>query len=707
MASHPFSSLDDFIAQPRVEGVALSPDGRRVVLTIATLRADATGYERALWAVPADGAGTPVRLTRSAKGESSATFTASGDVLFVSARPDADSDGDGDDAGAQLWVLPAAGGEARAVTRLAGGVDGIAAIAADADRLVLTAELLPGADTLEADAALRGLRKQKKVSAILHETYPVRYWDHDLGPAQPHLLALDLDGLVDVLPARTEVGADAAAPASTDDTVSEPGAETTPYPTSLPRPRDLTPNPGRSADTAGAALTPNGRTLVAAMRVSEQRDGRYVIVAIDTETGAQTSLFDEAGVDFEMPVISHDGATLAFTRTVFSMPDAPTDIEVWVAGVDGSNARRIVADWDHWASSLTFDAGDDALIATADSNGRAPIFRLPLDGSRAERLTHDDFAYSAVSVDRASGALVALRSSWVSTPHAVRIDRAGAVTPLASPVAPASVPGTIADVETVAADGARVRGWLMLPEGASDASPAPLLLWIHGGPLNSWNAWSWRWSPALAVARGYAVLLSDPALSTGYGLDFIARGWNSWGAKPYTDLMSITDAVTARGDIDETKTAAMGGSFGGYMANWVAGHTDRFKAIVTHASLWALDQFAATTDNSAYWQRIFTPEAMAEFSPHRHVAKISTPMLVIHGDRDYRVPIGESLRLWSELAEHHAAADGSGIHKFLYFPNENHWVLGPQHAIVWYQTVFAFLDERVHGADWRRPELLG
>ena len=171
--------------------------------------------------------------------------------------------------------------------------------------------------------------------------------------------------------------------------------------------------------------------------------------------------------------------------------------------------------------------------------------------------------------------------------------------------------------------------------------------------------------------------------------------------------MSITDAVTARGDIDETKTAAMGGSFGGYMANWVAGHTDRFKAIVTHASLWALDQFAATTDNSAYWQRIFTPEAMAEFSPHRHVAKISTPMLVIHGDRDYRVPIGESLRLWSELAEHHAAADGSGIHKFLYFPNENHWVLGPQHAIVWYQTVFAFLDERVHGADWRRPELLG
>lgn len=710
MASHPFSSLDDYAAQPRVEGVALSPDGTRVVLTIATLRTDATGYERALWAVPADGTGAPVRLTRSAKGESSAAFTASGDVLFVSARPDADADTDADD-GAQLWLLPAAGGEARAVTRLAGGLGGVAAIAASADRLVLTAELLPGADTLEAEAALRGLRKEKKVSAILHETYPVRFWDHDLGPAQPHLLALDLEGLADVLPVQGDVGADASAAASTDDTVAEPDADAdvTAYPASLPRPHDLTPRPGRSADTAGAALTPDGRMLVAAMRVSEQRDARYVLIAIDTETAAQTTLFDEAGVDFESPVISHDGGTLAFTRTVFSMPDGPTDVEVWVSGIEGSSPRRIVAGWDHWASSLAFDAGDDALIATADSNGRAPIFRLPLDGSPAEQLTHDDFAYSAVSVDRATGALVALRSSWVSTPHAVRIDRADGVTvtPLASPVVPATVPGTITDVETIAEDGARVRGWLMLPEGASDASPAPLLLWIHGGPLNSWNAWSWRWSPALAVARGYAVLLPDPALSTGYGLDFIARGWNSWGAKPYTDLMSITDAVTARGDIDETRTAAMGGSFGGYMANWVAGHTDRFNAIVTHASLWALDQFAGTTDNSAYWQRIFTPEAMFEHSPHRHVANIITPLLVIHGDRDYRVPIGESLRLWSELAEHHAAADGSSIHKFLYFPNENHWVLGPQHALVWYQTVFAFLDEHVQGAQWQRPELLG
>ena len=166
------------------------------------------------------------------------------------------------------------------------------------------------------------------------------------------------------------------------------------------------------------------------------------------------------------------------------------------------------------------------------------------------------------------------------------------------------LPGTLTEVTAAADDGQPVRSWLALPHGDT---PAPLVLWVHGGPLASWNAWHWRWNPWLLVARGYAVLMPDPALSTGYGQDFIQRGWGAWGFAPYTDLIAATDAACAHPRVDETRTAAMGGSFGGYMANWIAGHTDRFDAIVTHASLWALDQFGPTTDGAYWWAREMTP----------------------------------------------------------------------------------------------------
>ena len=272
---------------------------------------------------------------------------------------------------------------------------------------------------------------------------------------------------------------------------------------------------------------------------------------------------------------------------------------------------------------------------------------------------------------------------------------------LPGPTADPELPGTLAEVRTRAADGTSLRAWLVLPEGDG---PHPLLLWAHGGPLGSWNGWSWRWQPWRLAAQGYAVLLPDPALSTGYGRQMVRRGWGDWGGAPYDDVLALLDAALQRSDLDAGRTAAMGGSYGGYLVNWIAGHTDRFRAIVSHAGLWDLTQFRGTTDVSYYWVREMTPERARACSPSAHADAVRTPMLVVHGDKDYRVPVGEGLRLWWDLVSRHR--DGDLPHRFLLFPDEGHWVLSPQNARTWYETVEAFLAWHVLGEPWAVPDVL-
>jgi dipeptidyl aminopeptidase/acylaminoacyl peptidase len=339
--------------------------------------------------------------------------------------------------------------------------------------------------------------------------------------------------------------------------------------------------------------------------------------------------------------------------------------------------------------------------------GRAPVFRVDVATGVVTRLSADG-AFSDLCPSPDGSTLYALRTRISSPQEVVALDtRAPDQDPrrIPTPGVPLTVPGRVEEMVATAADGVAIHSWLVLPEAASEASPAPLVLWIHGGPLGSWNEWQWRWNPWVLAARGYAVLLPDPALSTGYGQAFIQRGWGRWGAEPFTDLMAAVDAAAARPDIDPERTAAMGGSFGGYMANWVAGHTHRFRAIVTHASLWALDQFHGTTDEGHWWECEFgnpyqEPRRYEENSPHRHISRITTPVLVIHGELDHRVPVGEALRLWTDLRRNGVPA------KFLYFPDENHWILKPQNARVWYETVIAWLDQHLLGKEWERPALL-
>jgi len=676
-----FHDLDQYVAMPRLGGLAMSHDGTRLVTTVSTITKAGTGYATALWGVDPQGEHPAYRITRSAKGEAGAAFSRDGTLYFTSARPNPENDDDHPEA--SLWEIPAGGGEARVVLSRPGGV-GQVLCAREADVTLVVAGLLPGATDEKTHAAIHKARKDGGVQAILHDGYPVRYWDADLGPSAPQLFVAEPDE-----------SAEPTRPTTTDHVP----------PLQL---RWVSEGVGATMRDAKPAVSPDGTFALVSLTVPEARgEQRSQLVRIDLATGERSVIADEPDHEFYAPLVSPDNSRALIVVDRKSTPEQAPRPVLHLLDLASGERIPLAPEWDRWAAPAAWLPDGSAVLVTADEDGRSPVFRIEVTTGEVSRVTTDDAAYGDVVVSPDGTKAYAVRSSYLFPAEIVGIDLAtGATAALPGPVERPAIPGRLEEVETTAADGTRVRAWLALPETQADGAGHPLLLWIHGGPLGSWNAWTWRWNPWLLVAQGYAVLLPDPALSTGYGQDFIQRGWGSWGQAPYEDLMAITDHVVAREDIDETRTAAMGGSFGGYMANWVAGQTDRFKGIVTHASLWALDQFGPTTDAAFYWQREMTREMGEANSPHRFVEQIVTPMLVIHGDKDYRVPIGEGLRLWYELLAHSglpAGDDGSTEHRFLYFPNENHWILSPQHAKVWYQVVSGFLAEHVLGAE--APEL--
>jgi dipeptidyl aminopeptidase/acylaminoacyl peptidase len=669
--------FDAYLRLPRLGGLRASPDGRRLIVAVGRPAPDGKKMHSSLWELDPTGDERPRRLTRSAPGESAATFARDGSILFTSSRPDPDrTPDDGDDEEISgLWLLPANGGEARLLAAPPGGVDAVVA-ARDADVVVYAAAVFPGATDAAADRERHKARKKAGVEALLFDTFPIRHWDAYHGPRERHLFAAPM-------PVGEERIAD---------------------------PVDLTPLAASTLVEQAFDITPDGATVVTGSVVPDQIGRTDVrIVAIERATGARRELTpDDAWYDG--PACSPDGRRVACVKHEKDVPERIGDATLWLIDLESGEGRDLTPDLDEWPAHPTWSPDGAAVWFTTDRRGAGAVYRHDL-ASRETTLIADDGTFTDLALE-ADGGPVALRASYAEPPHPVRLPREPGPTsqrirsfPELDGDALATLPGRVERVSATASDGQEIGSWLIMPRDASADAAAPLVVFVHGGPVGTWNSWSWRWNPQLLAAKGYAVLLPDPAISTGYGHAFVQRGYGRWGAEPYTDVIAAVDAAIERPDLDADRTALMGGSFGGYMANWVAGSTDRFRAIVTHASLWELRGFHGTTDYGPDWEREFgDPYADAsryeEWSPSRLLPNIRTPMLVIHGQRDLRVPISEALRLWTDLRRHHVPA------RFLYFPDENHWVLKPQNARLWYETVWAFLDEHVRGAEWRRPALL-
>ena len=620
---------------------------------------------------------TPRRITRGDQSVGQAVLSENGTIVFASKRKGED----GKDADSpSLWALPD-NGEAR---KLADHEGGFSRIEVKGETIIVEFPVHTWAADENDHQEFSSERSDAKVSGILHTGFPVRRWDHDLGPGRQTLAVATLDEAATDFP---EVSDELSTPAGLDF-------------------RYLSLPSGRLVDWA---VDDEARFVLVQLEkpIPGQLEASEIWrVDLDGEPELHRLTKPAADHSFDIEAISPDGTKALVTRVQQWTPQANLAAELMVLDLETAEVKPVWPDADFWFAPIWVD--DSTIVASADDHGRGSIFIGGLDDAQPRRLVGGvDQKYSFSGLALREDTVVATASAIDVAPLPISVDLGtGVISELANPATVLDEEGTLTEVEVRADDGTPIRAWLVLPEGEG---PHPLVVFAHGGPWGSWNAWTYRWNPGPFAAAGYAVLLPDPAISTGYGQAMIDRGQQQLGGTPFTDIMTLTEAAGERPDIDSERVALAGGSYGGYMANWVAGHTgSAFKCIVTHASLWNTTSMGRTTDNSS-WDSAMR-EQSAQYSPHLFAEDIEVPMLVIHGDKDYRVPIGQGQELWLDLltqAKTPLDADGDTQHRFLYFPDEGHWILGRGNAEVWYRTVLAFLDTHVLGIDANRVRTLG
>lgn len=671
--------LNSLLDARRLQGLLTNQSGR-VIASYSCLNAEGNSALTHL----ADISGhSPRRITRGDQSVGPSAVSETGTIYFAAKRTGEDSK---DAQSPSLWALPD-NGEAR---KLADHEGGFSRIEVRGETMIVQFPVHTWAANEDEHQEFSQERRESKVSAILHSGFPIRRWDHDLGPGHETLAVADLNTIDDDF---------AEDPTALDDRRSTAEQAGLAY-------RHLRLPPGRLVDwavddQARFVLVQVEKPIPGQLEASE-------IWQIDVHGAPEPRRLTAAAVDhaFGLDAISPNGARALVTREQFWTPRTNLSAALMLLDLETGSLNHVWPGADDWFDPIWTD--DSTIVATADDHGRGSVFIGDVNDDQPRRLAGgpgQKYTFSGLQLQGPT--VVATASAIDVAPLPIAIDlESGQISELANPANVIDERGRLTEVEAHGDDGTAVRAWLALPEGDG---PFPLVVFAHGGPWGSWNAWTYRWNPGPFVAAGYAILLPDPAISTGYGQSMIDRGQQELGGAPFTDILALTDAAIERPDIDAERTALAGGSYGGYMANWVAGHTgDRFRCIVTHASLWNTTSMGRTTDNAS-WD-VAMREQSATYSPHLFADQIEVPMLVIHGDKDYRVPIGQGQELWYDLLTRSTTPldeDGLTQHRFLYFPDEGHWVAGRGNAEVWYRTVLAFLDMHVLDIDAQRARTLG
>ena len=649
----------DLVQLDRVGSPALSPDGKTVAYTLREADLAANKARTGLWRVPVAG-GAPQRLTGTSSTDVEPQWSADGQWLyFLSTRSGS----------MQVWRLPMAGGEAQQVTDYPLDI-GSYKLSPSGKALALSMDVFVGCDTLECTTAKLQKQPGDKTSGMVYDGVFMRHWDtwSDGRRSQLFYTPLDAYGQTADEPIRISGGLDGDVP-------SKPFGDASEY-----------------------AFAPDGKSVVFSMRVAGREEAwstNFDLYRAGLDGKAAPKNLTEANKAWDTaPVFSADGKSLYYLA--MKRPGFEADrFAIMAMPVGGGTPREIAPDWDRSAGGMSLSPDGKLLYVTADDLGQHPLFAVSIADGSVKRVA-DRGTIAGYSVGKAG--IVLARDTLTAAADLYFEPATGGAERQLTDVNKARLADVrFGDYQQFSFSGwndETVHGYVVKPWNYQKGRKYPVAFIIHGGPQGSMgDHFHYRWNPQTYAGQGMAVVFIDFHGSSGYGQAFTDAISQHWGDRPLEDLQKGWAAAQTQFDfLDGDRACALGASYGGYMTYWIAGVWNQpWKCFVDHDGVFDNRMMGYATEELWFseWENGGTPydnpEGYEKFNPINHVKDWRVPMLVIHGELDYRIPSSQGMAAFTALQR-------KGIpSQFLYFPDENHWVLKPQNSVQWHETVNAWL----------------
>ena len=649
----------------RLGDLQVSPDGEWVVYSVAVTDMAANRRPAALWIQPVNSDGEARRLGISDGGANTARWGSDGKLFFLSGRSGS----------SQIWVTDVEGATATQVTDLPTDVNAYR-ISPNGASVVVSLAVYPDSADLAASVARAQTEAQDKSTGMVFDRMFVRHWDTWNDGTQNHLFVVPIGATPATEAVWVTKGFDG-------DTPSKP-----------------------FGDESEFTFTPDGAGLVFSAREAgktEPWSTNFDLYQVSVAAPGQLTNLTADNLAWDTgPVFSPDGRTMAYRA--MARPGFEADkFEIFLRDVETGQTRQIAGNWDRSADSLTWAPDGNTVYVTAGDVGQTRVFGIDTRNGVVIPMTGEGHV-SAVQTTP-TGLVFGQDSLTTPTDLWFKTYRGREMPRQLTNVNPQLAAMAFGEAEQFSFEGwnnETVHGFVIQPPGHVEGQKHPVAFLIHGGPQGSFgNAWSFRWNAMSYAGAGYAVVMIDFHGSTGYGQAFTDSISQHWGDRPLEDLQKGWAFAQANYPfLDGDNACALGASYGGYMINWIAGKwSDEFKCLVNHDGVFDIRGMAYATEELWFteWEYGGThyenPRGYEAFNPVNHVSEWKTPMMVIQGDRDFRIPTAQGLSTFTALQRR-------GIEsRLLVFPDENHWVLKPNNSLQWHNEVFGWLDRYLKPAE--------